>query len=101
MERNPNRSEKRVSAIPTQAMMPRTNRTGLMPKLGEAGPEERTICMPGFDYGAVKQARQVIPDPGDGQGTQIWIEDARIGEWIHVRPSGQVRTRKIILGSGA
>jgi hypothetical protein len=32
-----------------------------MPKLGEAGPEERTICMPGFDYGAVKQARQVIP----------------------------------------
>src|SRR5205814_7062639 len=61
MERNPNRREKRVSAIPTQAMMPRTNRTGLMPKLGEAGPEERTICMPDFDYGAVKQARQAIP----------------------------------------
>src|SRR6266566_6044226 len=61
MERNPNRSEKRVRAIPTQAMLPRTNRTGLIPKLGEAGPEERTICMPDFDYGAVKQARQVIP----------------------------------------
>ena len=61
MERNPNRSEKRVSAIPTQAMMPRTNRTGLMPKLREAGPEERTICMPGFDYGAVTRVRQVFP----------------------------------------
>jgi DNA-binding PadR family transcriptional regulator len=32
-----------------------------MPKVGEAGPEERTICMPDFDYGAVKQAQQVIP----------------------------------------
>jgi hypothetical protein len=42
-------------------MIPRTNRTGLMPKVGEAGPEERTICMPDFDYGAVKQAQQVIP----------------------------------------
>jgi len=41
--------------------MPRINRTGLMPKLGEPGPEERTICMPDFDYGAVMQARQVIP----------------------------------------
>jgi hypothetical protein len=61
MERNPNRSEKRVSAIPTQAMMPRTKRTGLMPKLGEAGPEERTICMPRFDYGTGEQAQQVFP----------------------------------------
>src|SRR5437588_8868890 len=61
MERKPNKSEKRVSAIPTQAIMPRTNRTGLMPKLGEAGPEERTICMANCDYGAVKLARQVIP----------------------------------------
>src|SRR5256885_14038615 len=48
IERKPNRSEKRVSAIPTQAIIPSTNRTGLMPKLGETGPEERTICMPGF-----------------------------------------------------
>src|SRR5439155_19656904 len=71
MERNPNRSEKRLSATPTQAMMPRTNRTGLMPKLAEAGPEERTICMPGFDYGAVKQARQVIPGRS---------EERRVGE---------------------
>src|SRR2546430_17387134 len=60
IERKPNRSEKRVSAIPTQAMMPSTKRTGLMPRLREAGPEERTICMPDFDYGAVKEARQVF-----------------------------------------
>jgi hypothetical protein len=60
-----------VSAIPTQAMMPRTNRTGLMPKLGEAGPEERTICMPDFDYGAVKQARQVIP------GRVGWLDSSK------------------------
>ena len=28
-----------------------------MPKLGEAGAEERTSCMPDFDYGAVKDAQ--------------------------------------------
>jgi hypothetical protein len=50
-----------VSAIPTQAMMPNTNLTGLMPRLGEAGPEERTICMPNFGYGTVQQAQQVFP----------------------------------------
>jgi len=61
MERKPNKSEKRVSAIPTQAMMPRTNRTGLMPKLGMPGAEERTICMPDFDYGMITRARQVFP----------------------------------------
>ena len=42
--------------------MPRTNRTGLMPKLGEAGPEERTICILDFDYGAVTHVQQVFPD---------------------------------------
>jgi len=32
-----------------------------MPKLGEAGPEERTICILDFDYGAVTQVQQVFP----------------------------------------
>src|SRR5436305_13569394 len=48
IERKPNRSEKRVSAIPTQAIIPSTNRTGLMPKLGEAGPEERITINAGY-----------------------------------------------------
>src|SRR5437763_15669139 len=61
IERKPNRSENRVSAIPTQAIIPSTNRTGLMPKLGEAGPEERTNCILGFDYGAVTQGQQGFP----------------------------------------
>src|SRR5205814_10126492 len=61
IERKPNRSENRVSAIPTQAIIPSTNRTGLMPKLGEAGPEERTICILDFGYGAVTQVQQVFP----------------------------------------
>src|SRR5438067_12518305 len=66
IERKPNRSENRVSAIPTQAIIPSTNRTGLMPKLGEAGPEERTICILDFDYGAGTQIRQVITGPAQG-----------------------------------
>src|SRR6266513_3950865 len=66
IERKRNSSEKRVSAIPTQAIIPSTNRTGLMPKLGEAGPEERTICILDFDYGAVTQMRQVFPGPAQG-----------------------------------
>jgi hypothetical protein len=33
-----------------------------MPKLGEAGPEERTICILDLDYGAVTQVQQVFPD---------------------------------------
>src|SRR6266699_1173312 len=90
MERNPNRSEKRVSTIPTQAMMPRTNRTGLMPRLGEAGPEERTICMPGFDYEAVRQARQVIPgrrtslERGNNRGSER-LHDHRVGPTVSNR----------------
>jgi len=32
-----------------------------MPKLAEAGPEERTICILDFDYGAVTQVQQVFP----------------------------------------
>src|SRR5205814_8496035 len=65
IERKPNRSEKRVRAIPTQAIMPSTNRTGLMPKLGEAGPEERTSCMPGFQLlgGHADAARFYWPCP--------------------------------------
>jgi hypothetical protein len=39
-----------------------------MPKLGEAGPEERTICILDFDYGAVTQVRQVFP------GRQLMFE---------------------------
>jgi hypothetical protein len=39
-----------------------------MPKLGEAGPEERTICILDFDYGAVTQVLQVFP------GRQLMFE---------------------------
>ena len=60
MERNPNKSENSVRAIPTHAMIPRINGTGRMPRLGEPGPEERTICMPDSDYGTVEQAQQVF-----------------------------------------
>jgi hypothetical protein len=68
IERKPNRSEKRVRAIPTQAIIPSTNRTGLMPKLGEAGPEERTICIPGFRLWGGHAGRQVFP------GCQLMFE---------------------------
>src|SRR5947209_19983337 len=62
IERKPNRSENRVSAIPTQAIIPSTNRTGQMPKLGE----ERTICILHVDYGPVTQMRQVFPRRVEG-----------------------------------
>jgi hypothetical protein len=50
IERKPNKSEKKVRAIPTAPRMPRMMRSGLMPKLGDGGPEERTICMRKLDY---------------------------------------------------
>src|SRR5689334_18057861 len=51
MERKPNKNENIVRPIQTQATIPRTNGTGLMPRLGEAGPEERTTCMSDSEYG--------------------------------------------------
>ena len=36
------------------------NGTGLMPRLGEAGPEERTTCMSDSEYRTVEQAQQVF-----------------------------------------
>src|SRR5205823_14217268 len=64
--RKPTRNENKAKAIPTQAILPSPYRTGLMPKLGEPGPEERTICILDFGYGAVTQMRQVFPGRAQG-----------------------------------